>query len=162
MIKHEIIDKISKYFKLTEFEAEKVYDDIFSIIMNGVKEDNIVDVTNFGEFIIKYNNGKSNGPGNGNGSGSEYKRTVEFLSSSSLEEELNQSIIGGETVTYKSDEPTQTAPVIKSSTVEPPIVEPPIVEPPIVEPPTVEPPIDETPVVEPPTFEKLNCRRQFY
>ncbi len=148
MIKHEIIEKISKYFKLTEFEAEKVYDDIFSIIMNGVKEDNIVDVTNFGEFIIKYNNGKSNGPGNGNGS--EYRRTVEFLSSSSLEEELNQSIIGEEPGIYKSGETTQTAPVV-----EPPTVESPTIESSTVEPPTVEPPIDESPVVEPPTFEKL-------
>ncbi len=105
MIKQEIIEKISKYFKLTDYEAEKVYDDIFSIIMTGVKEDNIVDVANFGEFIIKYNNGKSNG--NGSGSVSGYKKTVEFLASTSLEEELNQS---------RYDEPKQitqdeTAPV---------------------------------------------------
>ena len=118
MIKREIIDKISKYFKLTEYEAEQVYDDIFSIIMNGVKEDNIVDVTNFGEFIIKYNNGKSNGPGNGNGSGSEYRKTVEFLSSSGMEEELNQSIIGEEPVTYKSGETTQTPPAVEEQTSE--------------------------------------------
>lgn len=154
MIKHEIIDKISKYFKLTEFEAEKVYDDIFSIIMNGVKEDNIVDVTNFGEFIIKYNNGKSNGSSNG----SEYRRTVEFLSSSGLEEELNQSIIGDASGIYKSVGTTQTTPVIESPTVEPPTVEPPIVdtpivEPPIAEPPVVEPPTLETPVVETSTVE---------
>jgi nucleoid DNA-binding protein len=118
MIKHEIIEKISKYFKLTEFEAEQVYDDIFSIIMNGVKEDNIIDVTNFGEFIIKYNNGKSNGNGNGNGIGSEYRKTVEFLSSSSLEEELNQSIIGEEPGTYKSGEITQTPSVVEEQTSE--------------------------------------------
>ena len=61
MIKKEIVEKISKYFKLTEFEAEKVYDDIFSIIMTGVKEDNIVDIADFGEFIIKYNGKNGNG-----------------------------------------------------------------------------------------------------
>lgn len=93
MIKKEVIEKISKYFKLTEFEAEKVYDEIFSIIMNGVKEDNIVDIANFGEFIIKYNNGKTGGTGNGNG----FRKTVEFLAASSVEEELNQ---GG--VTYQA------------------------------------------------------------
>ncbi len=86
MIKQEIIEKISKYFKLTEYEAEKIYDEIFSIIITGVKEDNIVDVANFGEFIIKYNNEKTNGNGNGNG----YKKTIEFLASSGFEEELNQ------------------------------------------------------------------------
>lgn len=88
MIKQEIIEKISKYFKLTDYEAEKVYDDIFSIIMTGVREDNIVDVANFGEFIIKYNNGKSNGNGS---SSNGYKKTVEFLASTNMEEELNQT-----------------------------------------------------------------------
>jgi nucleoid DNA-binding protein len=159
MIKHEIIEKISKYFKLTEFEAEKVYDDIFLIIMNGVKEDNIVDVTNFGEFIIKYNNGKSNNTGNANSSGSEYRKTVEFLSSSSLEEELNQSIIGEEPGTYKSEETTQTPPVVEeatfgSSTFEPPAAETPTDEPPKVESLSVESSSVESPVVEPPAVEK--------
>ena len=88
MLKKEIVEKISKYFKLTEFEAERVYDDIFSIIINGVKEDNIVDIADFGEFIVKYNNGKN---GNG-GNGSEYKKTVEFLASSQIEEELNPDL----------------------------------------------------------------------
>lgn len=89
MIKKEIIEKISKYFKLSQFEAEKIYDDIFSIIIKGVKDDNVTDVTNFGEFITKYN-GKN---GNGNGDDTNgYKKTVEFLASSSLEEELNQVI----------------------------------------------------------------------
>lgn len=79
MIKQEIIEKISKYFKLTSFEAEKIYDDIFAGIIKGVKEDNIADVTNLGEFIIKYNSGDENN-----------KKTVEFLPTLSLEEEINQ------------------------------------------------------------------------
>lgn len=79
MIKQEIIEKISKYFKLTHFEAEKIYDDIFHGIIQGVKEDNIADITNLGEFIIKYNNAEN-----------ENKKTVEFLPSLSLEDEINQ------------------------------------------------------------------------
>ncbi|HWA07592.1 MAG TPA: HU family DNA-binding protein, partial [Ignavibacteria bacterium] len=79
MIKQEIIEKISKYFKLTNFEAEKIYDDIFAGIIKGVKEDNIADITNLGEFIIKYNSGDENN-----------KKTVEFLPTLSLEEEINQ------------------------------------------------------------------------
>jgi nucleoid DNA-binding protein len=86
MIKQEVIEKISKYFKLTQFEAEKIYDDIFSIIIKGVKDDNVTDITNFGEFITKYNNGKNGNGENSNG----YKKTVEFLASTNLEEELNQ------------------------------------------------------------------------
>jgi nucleoid DNA-binding protein len=80
MIKQEIIEKISKYFKLTHFEAEKIYDDMFQGIIQGVKEDNIADITNLGEFIIKYNN-------NGD---SAHKKTVEFLPTLSLEDEINQ------------------------------------------------------------------------
>lgn len=79
MIKQEIIEKISKYFKLTQYEAEKIYDDIFAGIVQGVKDDNIADITNLGEFIIKYENG---------GTGS--KKNVEFLPTLSLEEEINQ------------------------------------------------------------------------
>src|SRR6187455_3348819 len=79
MIKQEIIEKISKYFKLTNFEAEKIYDDIFVSIIQGVKEDNIADITNLGEFIIKYNNSDSSN-----------KKTVEFLPTLSLEDEINQ------------------------------------------------------------------------
>ena len=79
MIKQEIVEKISKYFKLTSFEAEKIYDDIFSGIIEGVKHENIADVTNLGEFIIKYNSGDENN-----------KKTVEFLPTLSLEEEVNQ------------------------------------------------------------------------
>jgi nucleoid DNA-binding protein len=87
MLKEEIIEKISKYFKLTSFEAEKIYNDMFSVIISGVKQDNIVDLANFGEFIIKYN--KSNGDTDQSG----YKKTVEFLATSKLEDELNQSVI---------------------------------------------------------------------
>lgn len=97
MIKQEVIEKISKYFKLTQFEAEKIYDEIFSIIMHGVKDDNIADVTNLGEFIIKYNNGKSNGSGEDKQG---YKKTVEFLASTSMEEDLNQ-----QTQEYKPQQP---------------------------------------------------------
>jgi nucleoid DNA-binding protein/cell division protein FtsN len=79
MIKQEIIEKISKYFKLTTYDAEKIYDDIFLEIINGVKKDNIADITNLGEFIIKYNNGDS-----------DHKKTVEFLPTLSLEDEINQ------------------------------------------------------------------------
>src|SRR5437870_2511485 len=86
MIKQEIIEKISRYFKMTQFEAEKIYDDIFSIVIQGVKDDNIVDLTNFGEFIIKYNNGKE-------GNVHEYKKTVEFLATSKLEEDINDKFI---------------------------------------------------------------------
>lgn len=117
MIKKEVIEKISKYFKLTEFEAEKVYDEIFSIIMNGVKEDNIVDIANFGEFIIKYNNGKPGGNGNGNGKGNGFKKTVEFLASSNVEEELNQGSFsyqtppGGTGAGYSQTEPLPEKPV---------------------------------------------------
>jgi len=84
MLKEEIIEKISKYFKLTSYEAEKIYDDIFSIIVSGVKQDNIVDVANFGEFIIKFNDGNGEIEVNG------YKKTAEFLATSRLEEDINQ------------------------------------------------------------------------
>lgn len=86
MLKKELVEKISKYFKLTEFEAEKIYDDIFEVIIRGVKDDNIVDVANLGEFIIKYNNGKTliSEP-----SSQGYKKTVEFLATPDLEEDIN-------------------------------------------------------------------------
>jgi nucleoid DNA-binding protein len=91
MIKEEVVEKISSYFRLTSFEAEKIYDDIFFQIMTGVKDDNIVDITNFGEFIIKYNNGKGNGnEGINLSGGTVYKRSVEFLSSAVFEEEFNR------------------------------------------------------------------------
>jgi len=86
MIRLEVIEKISKYFRLTQFEAEKVYEEIFSLIAQGVKEDSIIDIANFGEFIIKYNNGKNDG--DGNSFIDNYKKTVEFLASSSLEAEI--------------------------------------------------------------------------
>lgn len=85
MIKQEIIEKISQFFRLTEFEAEKVFDDIFSKIKHAVKDDSIVDIANFGEFIIKYNNGKSNGS-----PPSAFKKTIEFLASVNLEDEIGQ------------------------------------------------------------------------
>ncbi|MGH2574167.1 MAG: HU family DNA-binding protein, partial [Ignavibacteria bacterium] len=60
MIKEELIEKISKYFRLNQFESEKIFDDFFSIIMYGVKDDKIADVSNFGEFKVKYDEkGKS-------------------------------------------------------------------------------------------------------
>src|SRR4030095_6925830 len=78
MIKQEIIEKIGKYFNLNDFEAEKIYEDIFSCIIDGVKSDNIADITNLGQFIIKYSTDSAG-----------YKKTVEFLSTLSLEEEIN-------------------------------------------------------------------------
>lgn len=83
MIKEEIIEKISQFFKLSQFEAEKIFDDIFSKIMSGVRDDNIVDIVNFGEFIVKYDNGKA-----GIDPVSQHKKTVEFLPSPMLEEEI--------------------------------------------------------------------------
>lgn len=78
-MKQEIIEKISKYFKLTNYEAEKIYEDIFSGIIKGVREDNIASISNLGEFIIKFNSGEM-----------QQSKTVEFLPISSLEEEINQ------------------------------------------------------------------------
>lgn len=106
MIKQEIVEKISKYFKLTNFEAEKIYDDIFAGIIKGVKEDNIADVTNLGEFIIKYNSGDENN-----------KKAVEFLPTLSLEEEINQRAFeeGRQFVPQKIDIPeTKVKPEIES------------------------------------------------
>lgn len=79
MVKQEIIEKICKYFKLTNFEAEKIYDDIFAGIIQGVKEDNIADITNLGEFIIKYNSSDITN-----------RKTVDFLPTLTLEDEINQ------------------------------------------------------------------------
>jgi len=85
MLKEEIVEKISKYFKLTSYEAEKIYEDVFSIIVSGVKDDNVVDLTNFGEFISKQTNGNGKEM---NG----YKKTVEFLPLSSVEDELRHAV----------------------------------------------------------------------
>ena len=79
MVKQEIIEKICKYFKLTNFEAEKIYDDIFAGIIQGVKDDNIAEITNLGEFIIKYNNSDITN-----------RKTVDFLPTLTLEDEINQ------------------------------------------------------------------------
>ncbi|HEY3250646.1 MAG TPA: SPOR domain-containing protein [Ignavibacteria bacterium] len=102
MLKQEIIEKITKYFKLTHFEAERIYDDIFKSIIDGVKIDNVTDITNLGEFIVKYNEN----------SHSEHKKTVEFLPSAVFEEEIS----GAEGV--REDEK------LKSSEFRPGIVEP--------------------------------------
>jgi len=117
MIKQEIIEKISKYFKLTTYDAEKIYDDIFLEIINGVKKDNIADITNLGEFIIKYNNGES-----------DHKKTVEFLPTLSLEDEINQrsfeeqrSFEPAPFVSYASTEkvePVENVPELKKETEE--------------------------------------------
>jgi nucleoid DNA-binding protein len=105
MLKKELVEKISKYFKLTEFEAEKIYDDIFEVIIHGVRDDNIVDVANLGEFIIKYNNGKSFNSGQ---TTQGYKKTVEFLATPDLEEDINirfsERVIFTETTSQKVTE----------------------------------------------------------
>lgn len=88
MLREEIIQKISQYFKLTEQEAEKVFLELFSSIVQGVKKDNIVDVVNFGEFVIRYTNGKNSG----NGGQHHYKKSIEFLPSPELEEEIKQDV----------------------------------------------------------------------
>ena len=93
MLKQEIIEKITKYFKLTHFEAEKIYDDIFQSIIQGVKSDNIADISNLGEFIIKYNDNKSVG----------FKKTVEFLPSTNLEEELREGKVMQEEYTVQPE-----------------------------------------------------------
>lgn len=115
MIKQEIIEKISKYFKLTSFEAEKIYDDIFSGIIKGVKEENIADVTNLGEFIIKYNSGDDKN-----------KKTVEFLPTLSLEEEINQHVF--ENNPLPEQQPKEPEPVqnVVQTTVIPPV--PPVIQ----------------------------------
>lgn len=120
MIKQEIIEKISKYFKLTNFEAEKIYDDIFAGIIKGVKEENIADVTNLGEFIIKYNSGDEND-----------KKTVEFLPTLSLEEEINQRAFEEnrqfepEKITSpEAQEKISETPVVNPTTVNPVIFNP--------------------------------------
>ncbi len=93
MIKQELIEKISKYFKLTSFESEKIYNDVFSQIILGVKEDNIFEVENFGEFIVKYNTEQSL-----------YPKNVEFLASSKIDSEINSVI-----PTVKEQETESTA-----------------------------------------------------
>lgn len=105
MLKQEITEKISQFFKVTEFEAEKIFDDIFAKIIDGVKEDNIVDVVNFGEFIVKYDNGK-------NGGGSPYKKTIEFLASVNLEDEIGHKSYD----LYKSPSAQTTVPVTEQTT----------------------------------------------
>jgi len=78
MLKTEIIEKITKYFNLTNFEAENIYNDFFQNIITGVKEDNISQVSILGEFILKYDESNAG----------RYKKTIEFLISENLEEGL--------------------------------------------------------------------------
>lgn len=96
MLKQEIIEKITKYFKLTHFEAEKIYDDIFQNIIEGVKKDSVTDVSNLGEFIIKNNENSS-----------EYKKTVEFLPAAVFEEEISEAGEPKEQEVLKAPEPVQ-------------------------------------------------------
>lgn len=93
MLKQEIIEKITKYFKLTHFEAEKIYDDIFQSIIQGVKSDNITDISNLGEFIIKYNENNTG----------KNKKTVEFLPSANLEDEVSEADGLEEAEVYQPD-----------------------------------------------------------
>jgi hypothetical protein len=93
MLKQELVEKISKYFKLSPFESEKIIQDIFNGIIEGVKTDKIVNLNNFGEFIVKYN-GKG--------------KSVEFLPASKMEDEINQ---------------IQVFDIIESQTSYPPVIE---------------------------------------
>jgi nucleoid DNA-binding protein len=137
MIKQEIIEKISKFFRLTEFEAERVYDDIFSIIMSGVKEDNVVDVSNLGEFIIKHETGETGSETVSMG----YEKNVEFLPSSVLEDELNQGTSGWQPI-QRFMEPQRPSEIEQSEIEEHEInqseIEQPAKEQPEIEQPTME------------------------
>jgi nucleoid DNA-binding protein len=138
MLKQEIIEKISKYFKLTEFEAERVYDDIFSIIMSGVREDNVVDVANLGEFIIKHDTG-----GTGNERSSGYEKNVEFLPSSIIEDELNQGAVVEQPVHRFTETPRQPEieqPESEQAEIEHPEIKQPEIEQPEIEQPEIEQP----------------------
>jgi nucleoid DNA-binding protein len=97
LIKQELIGRISKYFKLTQFEAEKIFDDFFRAVMEGVKDDKIVELENFGEFIQKYNG---------------QRKSVEFLPKQSVEDELS----GGISVILPG---TKTMPPVNDETSEP-------------------------------------------
>jgi hypothetical protein len=157
MIKQEIIEKISKYFRLTEYEAERVYDDIFSVIMTGVKEDNVVDVSNLGEFIIKRETGEIWSETSASG----YEKNVEFLPSSIIEDELNKGVtsmelryseppLKSEKEQVEIEQPEIRQPEIKEHEIEEPeIKEPEIKEPEIKEPEIKEPEIKEPEIKEP-------------
>jgi len=82
MIKQEIIDKIGMYFKLTNFEAEQIYDDVFEYIVQGVKEDNAADINNLGEFIVRYNSGANE---------FDRQKSIEFVPASSFEDDIRES-----------------------------------------------------------------------
>jgi nucleoid DNA-binding protein len=89
MLKQEITEKITKYFNITNYEAEKIYDDIFECIIKGIKDDNISEISNFGEFIMKL----------GEHSAAGYKKTIEFLPSVIFEEEISNAADVGQMVT---------------------------------------------------------------
>jgi nucleoid DNA-binding protein len=93
MINQEIIEKISSYFNLPQFEAEKIYEEILSMIMHGAKEDSIVELTDFGEFILRENIGDHGGSVSSQDL-SENNKTVEFVSSSKLEDAIGRGTYG--------------------------------------------------------------------
>ena len=80
MFKKEITDKLSRYFRLNQFEAEKIYDDLFKIIINAVNEDNVAEIENLGEFITRQDK---------NPTDSSVTRIVEFLPDTRLTDDLN-------------------------------------------------------------------------
>ncbi len=106
MLKAEVVDKIIKYFKLTDFEAENLYNDIFESIIQGVADDNIADITNLGEFIVKYSNGK-----NISEDVSSYKKTVEFIPVSTLQEDVDE-------VKFEAFRTVEPETVLSQSTIE--------------------------------------------
>lgn len=89
MIRQEIIEKISSYFNLPQFEAENIYYEIFSMIMQGVKEESIVELIDFGEFILRDSAGALSRPLLSEDL-SENKKTVEFLSNTKLEDAIGR------------------------------------------------------------------------
>lgn len=101
MLKQELIEKISTYFKLTSFESEKIYNDVFSQIILGVKEDNIFEVENFGEFIIRYSTEQSR-----------YPKNVEFIASSNTDNEISSFI----TAEKKNEQGTEPSAFYKTPT----------------------------------------------
>lgn len=89
MIKQEIIEKISSYFNLPQFEAEKIYEEIFSMVMHGVKDESIVELTDFGEFILRDSTVEQSGSLS-TADLAENKKAVEFLSNSNLEDAISR------------------------------------------------------------------------
>ena len=130
MIKEEILEKISQFFKLSQFEAENIFNDIINKIIDGVKKDSIVDIGNFGEFIIKFNDSKSS-----EGLSTENKKSIEFLPSTSLEEEIGHRRYDLLVSTaYKSEDVSEVVKNDSESSVKPKENE---INPPIEQPPKV-------------------------